>query len=87
MTITLAKEQLNYGPEQLANLSRQIKLGDITPVLKLYENDIRSPLKSVMTGNLLRTLFIQIQKAKVDIDQALFGIDKLLKSQGHRFRL
>ncbi|KAF9049491.1 NCA2-domain-containing protein [Hymenopellis radicata] len=81
MTITLAKEQLNYSPEELASLSMQVKLGDITPVLKLYENDIRSPLKSVVTGTLLRTLFIQVQKAKVDIDQALFGIDKLLKSQ------
>ena len=29
----------------------------------------------------MRTLFVQIQKAKVDIDQALSGIDKLLKSQ------
>ncbi|KAF8914858.1 ATP synthase regulation protein NCA2-domain-containing protein [Mucidula mucida] len=65
MTMTLAKEQLNYSPEELASLSTQVKLGDITPVLKLYENDIRSPLKSL----------------QVDIDQALFGIDKLLKSQ------
>ncbi|KAK0201882.1 NCA2-domain-containing protein [Desarmillaria ectypa] len=81
MTVSLAKEHLHYGPDELAELSKQVKLGDITPVLKLYENDIRSPLKSVITGNLLRTLFIQVQKAKVDIDRALFGIDKLLKSQ------
>ncbi|PBK74841.1 NCA2-domain-containing protein [Armillaria solidipes] len=81
MTISLAKDHLHYGPDKLAELSKQVKLGDITPVLKLYENDIRSPLRSVITGNLLRTLFIQVQKAKVDIDQALFGIDKLLKSQ------
>ncbi|KAK0187969.1 NCA2-domain-containing protein [Armillaria mellea] len=81
MTISLAKDHLHYGPDELAELSKQVKLGDITPVLKLYENDIRSPLRSVITGNLLRTLFIQVQKAKVDIDQALFGIDKLLKSQ------
>ncbi|KAK0504000.1 NCA2-domain-containing protein [Armillaria luteobubalina] len=81
MTISLAKDHLHYGPDELAELSKQVKLGDITPVLKLYETDIRSPLRSVITGNLLRTLFIQVQKAKVDIDQALFGIDKLLKSQ------
>ncbi len=65
--MTLAKEQLNYSPEELASLSTQVKLGDITPVLKLYENDIRSPLKSVVTGTLLRTLFIQVQKAKAGL--------------------
>ncbi|KAK0421809.1 NCA2-domain-containing protein [Armillaria borealis] len=81
MTISLAKDHLHYGADELVELSKQVKLGDITPVLKLYENDIRSPLRSVITGNLLRTLFIQVQKAKVDINQALFGIDKLLKSQ------
>ncbi|KIY64827.1 nuclear control of ATP synthase 2, partial [Cylindrobasidium torrendii FP15055 ss-10] len=81
MSLSLAKDHLNYSDVQLRELSAQVKVGDITPVLKLYEQDIRAPVKSAMTGTLLRTLFIQIQKAKVDIDQALFGIDKLLKSQ------
>ncbi|KAG6916439.1 hypothetical protein DXG01_006767 [Tephrocybe rancida] len=81
MTLSLAKDQLNYNDEQLANLSKQIRLGDLTPVLQIYEEDIRRPLKSAVTGNLLRSVFIQVQKAKVDIDQTLSGIDKLLKSQ------
>ncbi|KAK0464521.1 NCA2-domain-containing protein [Desarmillaria tabescens] len=80
-SVSLLRNTCITASDELAELSKQVKLGDITPVLKLYENDIRSPLKSVITGNLLRTLFIQVQKAKVDIDQALFGIDKLLKSQ------
>ncbi|ESK95766.1 hypothetical protein Moror_12495 [Moniliophthora roreri MCA 2997] len=81
MALSLAKDQLHYGPEQLGELSRQVRAGDLTPVLKLYEEDIRNPLKSAVTGTLLRTVFIQVQKAKVDIDQALAGIDRLLKSQ------
>ncbi|KAG6854123.1 hypothetical protein C0991_010287 [Blastosporella zonata] len=81
MTLSLAKDQLNYSDEQLANLSKQIRVGDLTPVLEIYEEDIRSPLKSAVTGTLLRSVFIQVQKAKVDIDQTLSGIDKLLKSQ------
>ncbi|KAG5650132.1 hypothetical protein H0H81_000593 [Sphagnurus paluster] len=81
MTLALAKDQLKYTPEQLASFSRQIKLGDLTPVLEIYEEDIKRPLKSAVTGTLLRSVFIQVQKAKVDIDQALSGIDKLLKSQ------
>ncbi|KAH8825237.1 NCA2-domain-containing protein [Flagelloscypha sp. PMI_526] len=81
MVLALAQDHLKYTPEQLNNLSHQIHAGDLTPVLKLYEDDIKQPLKSTLTGTLLRTLFIQVQKAKVDIDQALSGIDKLLKSQ------
>ncbi|KAI0076305.1 NCA2-domain-containing protein [Panus rudis PR-1116 ss-1] len=81
MTLALAKEKLNYGPEQLDALARQIRLGDLTPVMQIYEDDIKSPLRSAIGGTLLRTLFVQVQKAKVDIDQALSGIDKLLKSQ------
>ncbi|CAK5280399.1 unnamed protein product [Mycena citricolor] len=81
MTLSLAQDQLRYNSTQLAELSAKIRVGDLTPVLRLYEEDIKSPVKSALTGTLLRSMFIQVQKAKVDIDQALAGIDKLLKSQ------
>ncbi|TFK40521.1 ATP synthase regulation protein NCA2-domain-containing protein [Crucibulum laeve] len=81
MTLSLARDELNYNPTQLEALSQKIRVGDLTPVLEIYEEDIRHPLRSALTGTLLRSVFIQVQKAKVDIDQALTGIDKLLKSQ------
>lgn len=81
MALSLARDKLNYSAEQMSALSVQIRQGDLTPVMQIYEDDIRSPLKSVVGGTLLRTLLVQVQKAKVDIDQALAGIDKLLKSQ------
>ncbi|KAF7337697.1 hypothetical protein MSAN_02243200 [Mycena sanguinolenta] len=81
MTLSLARDHLHYDSAQLEALSKQIRVGDLTPVLQLYEEDIKTPVKSALTGTLLRSLFIQVQKAKVDIDQALAGIDKLLKSQ------
>ncbi|RPD62206.1 NCA2-domain-containing protein [Lentinus tigrinus ALCF2SS1-7] len=81
MTLALAQEKLNYAPPQLQALSRQVQTGDLTAVMQIYEEDIKSPLKSAVQGTLLRSLFIQVQKAKVDINQALAGIDKLLKSQ------
>jgi len=65
MTLSLAKDELHYGPEQLSTLSEQIKLGNLTPVLQLYEEDIKRPLKSALTGTLLRSVFVQVQKAKV----------------------
>ncbi|KAJ4492077.1 ATP synthase regulation protein NCA2-domain-containing protein [Lentinula edodes] len=50
-----------------------------TPVLKLYKEDIKSPFRSAVGGTLLRTVFIQVQKAKFDLNQALSGIDRLMK--------
>ncbi|KAK2465265.1 hypothetical protein APHAL10511_002619 [Amanita phalloides] len=81
MALSLAKDELHYGPNQLQEFSQQIRVGDLTPILELYEEDIKHPLKSVLLGRLLRSVFIQVQKAKVDIDQTLTGIDRLLKSQ------
>lgn len=65
MTLSLAREKLNYTQEQLTSLSKQIRVGDLTPILQIYEEDIKSPLKSAITGTLLRSVFVQVQKAKV----------------------
>jgi nuclear-control-of-ATPase protein 2 len=66
MTLSLAKDELHFNPEQLAALSRQVRLGDMTPVMEVYEEDIRTPLKSAVAGTLMRNVFIQVQKAKVN---------------------
>jgi len=81
MALSLARDKLNYSPAQLDDLSNKLNIGDLTPILQIYEEDIKSPVRSAVSGTLLRSAFIQVQKAKVDVDQALAGIDKLLKSQ------
>ncbi len=65
MALALSKDKLLYNDTQLAALAEQVRQGDLTPVLKVYEEDIRSPLRSALTGTLVRSLLIQIQKAKV----------------------
>lgn len=65
MTLALAKDKLNYTPEQMAALSQQLRTGDLTTVMQIYEDDIKSPLRSAVGGTLLRTLLVQVQKAKV----------------------
>ncbi|KAI9836082.1 MAG: hypothetical protein M1819_001696 [Sarea resinae] len=65
----------------LAALSAKVKEGDLTPVLKAYEHDLRNPLMGTLRGNLVRALLIQVQKTKVDVEVAIGGIDALLKSQ------
>lgn len=65
MSLALAKEKLGYSATQLEELSELVKEGDLTPVLRIYEEDIRNPLRSAVSGTLLRSVFIQVQKAKV----------------------
>lgn len=107
MAIALGQEKLAYTPEQLNVIQDQIRQGDLTAVLRVYEDDIKSPIRSAITGTLVRSLLIQVQKmkvgpsflwiyaslrlytmlnlilnlAQVDVDFALSGIDKLLRSQ------
>ncbi|CCA67648.1 related to NCA2-control of mitochondrial synthesis of Atp6p and Atp8p [Serendipita indica DSM 11827] len=81
MAVDLGKEKLGYTKAQIESLHEQIRVGDLTPVLQVYENDIKTPIRSAVAGTLVRSLLIQVQKVKVDVDFALSGIDKLLRSQ------
>ena len=70
------------GIETTPDLVKQdIKNGDMKLVMSRYENEIRRPIKYIISGSLLRLILIQVQKGKVDGAVALSGIDKLLKSQ------
>ncbi|KAM9908504.1 hypothetical protein OXX79_000352 [Metschnikowia pulcherrima] len=64
-----------------AEISAAVKQGDLTMVMSQYEDELRTPYKSILTGSLIRSILIQVQKTKVDGDLAISGIDKLLKSQ------
>ena len=90
MVVDFAKDNTQYLPPTTAMTSsmdaveivrRGVREGDLSPVLRAYESDLRTPLRSALTGTLIRTLLIQIQKTKVDVEVALSGIDRLLKSQ------
>ena len=65
MVIALAKENASLSSTELDTLSTQIRQGDLTSVLKVYEDDIKSPVRSAVGGTLIRSLLIQVQKAKV----------------------
>ncbi|KAF4629842.1 hypothetical protein G7Y89_g8310 [Cudoniella acicularis] len=66
---------------QIAEIRAKVAEGDLTPVLRAYEKDLRKPFIGTVRGDLVRTLLIQVQKTKVDVQVALSGIDSLLKSQ------
>ena len=67
MATALSVEKLNYNDMQIAELAQKIREGDLTPVLRLYEEDIKQPIRSAVTGTLIRSLLIQVQKMKVCI--------------------
>ncbi|KAK1759404.1 nuclear control of ATPase [Echria macrotheca] len=66
---------------QIAEIRSRVKEGDVTSVLKAYERDMRRPFVGAIKGDLVRSLLIQVQKTKVDLEVAISGIDALLKSQ------
>ena len=68
MTLSLATDTLHYLPEQLDSLAQHIQTtgGELTsPIMQVYEEDIRTPIKSAMRGTLIRGMLVQVQKAKV----------------------
>jgi nuclear-control-of-ATPase protein 2 len=80
------KPQLAVGASslteaQVEEIRMKVKEGDVTPVLKAYERDLRKPFVGAVKGDLVRALLIQVQKTKVDLEVAMSGIDSLLKSQ------
>ncbi|RYP26486.1 hypothetical protein DL768_011720 [Monosporascus sp. mg162] len=77
----VATGESSLSKAQVAEIRAKVKEGDLTPVLRAYENDLRSPLRGTIRGDLVRTLLIQVQKTKVDVEVAMSGIDSLLKSQ------
>lgn len=75
------QQDSSASPAELEVVKEAARQGDLTPVLRVYEKQIQSPITSLITGGLLRTMTIQIQKAKVDAEITVAGIDKMLQSQ------
>jgi nuclear control of ATPase protein 2 len=76
-----------YTEAEIADIKAKVKQGDLTPVLRAYERDLKKPFIGIVRGDLIRALLIQIQKTKVDVEIAMGGIDSLLKSQELLFGL
>jgi nuclear control of ATPase protein 2 len=70
-----------YTESDIESIRTKVKEGDLTPVLRAYERDLRKPFIGTVRGDLVRALLIQVQKTKVDVEVAIGGIDSLLKSQ------
>ncbi|GAA5970327.1 hypothetical protein JCM3765_003045 [Sporobolomyces pararoseus] len=81
MVVDFARDEYHLSGSELDVLAEKVRSGDLTTVLKAWEQDIKSPIRSAVGGSLIRTLLIQVQKVKVDVALAMDGIEKMLKSQ------
>lgn len=66
MVVNFAKDHGTTDSLSLKAIAQRVRNGDLTTVLQHYEEDIRRPFSSALSGDLIRSLLIQIQKAKVD---------------------
>ncbi|WIA16343.1 hypothetical protein OEZ85_013041 [Tetradesmus obliquus] len=49
-------------------------------VMACYENDLKRPIRSLVSGELARTLLIQVQRLKLDTEAAMLELDQILRA-------
>ncbi|KAJ3094213.1 Nuclear control of ATPase protein 2 [Phlyctochytrium planicorne] len=82
MVVDFAKDHgsLASGTKSIDSLLESVQRGDLTVVLEKYEEDIKFPLRKALSGDLIRSVLIQVQKGKVDMELAMTALDKLLRA-------
>lgn len=85
MVSEFARDHYKLPEPEVTHLIQNVRQGDMSLILKAYENEIKHPIKNVVQGDLIQTLLIQVQKTKVDVDLAMAALDKLLKSNELNF--
>ncbi|KAI9207861.1 ATP synthase regulation protein NCA2-domain-containing protein [Polychytrium aggregatum] len=85
MVVDFAKDHGVASTSELQDIIGRARVGDVTVVLRRYEEELKQPLRNVVFGDLIRTLLIQVQKTKVDGEVAMTALDKLLKANELNF--
>jgi hypothetical protein len=85
MVVAYVQDHGEDSTSAIEAIAKQVKNGDLTAVLQHYEEDIKHPINAALRGDLIRSLLIQIQKAKVDGELAMTALDKLLRSNELNF--
>lgn len=85
MVVTFARDHGTYLEADLDLIRQQVRTGNLTAVLQHYEADLKNPIRSALSGDLIRSVLIQIQKGKVDGEVAISALDKILRSNELNF--
>lgn len=73
--------------EKLKEIRELSKTGDLSTIMPYYEKQMMSPIKNSLFGDMVTLLLIQVQKQKLDVEKAMFTLDKLMKSNELNFQL
>ncbi|CAF1684466.1 unnamed protein product, partial [Adineta ricciae] len=60
---------------------------DMNVVMKNYQQELNSPIRSALLGDLIKGILIQVQKVKVDGEGLIIQIDQLMKQNQINFSL
>lgn len=71
---------------RLQEIIQAAKDGDLAEVMMAYEQNIKSPIRNVILGDLIRLVLIQVQKQKVDLEKAMEALDQLLRANELNFQ-
>ncbi|KAJ3290513.1 Nuclear control of ATPase protein 2 [Rhizoclosmatium sp. JEL0117] len=85
MVVDFAKDR-HLGAND-SDIREMVQRGDLSIVLKSYESDLKHPISQAVRGDLIRTLLIQVQKSKVDLELAMSALDKLLAANELNFTI
>ncbi|KAJ1550935.1 Nuclear control of ATPase protein 2, partial [Cladochytrium tenue] len=84
MATTIARNR-GAGPVEIGQVARAARIGEISPILFNYEEQMRHPVWSAVSGGLAQSLLVQIQKTKVDLELVLASLDRLLRANEMQF--
>ncbi|KAJ3104542.1 Nuclear control of ATPase protein 2 [Physocladia obscura] len=87
MVLDFAKDHGVTDPALIDQVKSQVANGDLSIVMTRYEDEMKSPFWQSIRGDLIRTLLIQIQKSKVDLELAMSALDKLLQANELNFTI
>ncbi|SPQ97720.1 unnamed protein product (mitochondrion) [Plasmodiophora brassicae] len=81
-------EQLDRNPQlfppgmrredAVAQIEKSAASGNMSLVLESYKTEVSKPLYALAAGDLLRSILIQLQKLKVDLETSLLELDLML---------
>ncbi|KAJ3031022.1 UNVERIFIED_CONTAM: Nuclear control of ATPase protein 2 [Siphonaria sp. JEL0065] len=75
------------GLDSLGEIRKAVQRGDLSVILKSYEEDLKAPLSAAVKGDLICSLLIQVQKSKVDLELVMSSLDKLLQANELNFTI
>lgn len=67
-------------PAVMAAAKQQAEAGDISMLMESYAAHVKAPVLSLISGDLLSGLLIQLQFLKADIEEEIVDMDRLLRA-------